>query len=51
MKKLCTYCGSDDQVVSTEDGDFCRECYRIYKRGRSQGQPVEQDQDRHPLDT
>jgi hypothetical protein len=34
---ICGQCGGSDQVVATQDGNFCRNCYRGYKAGKSMG--------------
>lgn len=39
----CDHCESDFRVVYTQDGNFCEEHYRAYKRGRAVGREVHQD--------
>lgn len=36
----CDNCGSEDQVVRTQVGNFCREHYRHFKRGKAHPQEV-----------
>lgn len=40
MEPHCEMCDKTEQLVNTQDGYFCNEHYRVYKRGKSVGREV-----------